>query len=98
MKAFRGASLLAHTLITATLLIASDLSLFAQADTNDLGGLELLLVESPPQIGPTFPLLSSYYLDANGFSRFSRPPTPVIPMAAQDLPVYYLTPDTNFGI
>src|ERR1051325_579429 len=98
MKAFRGASLLPHALIIATLLIASNLPLLAQSDTNDLGGLELPLVESPPQIGGTFRLLSSYYLDANGFIRFSRPPTPVIPMAAQGLPIYYLTPDTNFGI
>src|ERR1051326_845848 len=98
MKTFRGASLLPHALIIATLLIASNLALLAQSDTNDLGGLELPLVESPPQIGGTFRLLSSYYLDANGFIRFSRPPTPVIPMAAQGLPVYYLMPDTNFGI
>jgi hypothetical protein len=98
MKTFLGASLLARALIIATLLIPSKLPLLAQSETNDLGGLEIPLVDPPPQHGGTFWLLSGYYFDTNGFIHFSRPPTPCIPLATEGLPVYYLTPDTNFGI
>jgi len=98
MKGSPGVSLLARSLLVTTLLTASDLPLLAQSDTNDNYVLELPLVESPPQVGGTFWLLSDYFYDTNGFLRFSRPPRPVIPLADQGLPVYYLTPNTNLGL
>src|SRR6266496_21215 len=81
MKTFLGASLLARILLVAILTLASSHSIVAQSETNDLGGLEMPLVNPPPQHGGTFWLLSDYYLDANGFIRFSRAPRPVIPLA-----------------
>src|SRR5437762_13866796 len=98
MRTSPGAKLLTCCLLGATLLTLSDLPLFGQLDTNDLGGLELPLVESQPQLGSTFWLLSSHYIDTNGYIRFAHAPTPVIPLADQGLPIYYLTPDPNFGV
>jgi len=98
MKSLFGARFIIYSLLAATLLAASDLPLFAQSDTNDDYVLELPLVESPPQLGGTFWRLSDYFYDTDGFLRFSRPPRPVIPLADQGLPVYYLTPNTNLGL
>jgi len=52
----------ARNFLAATLLTASNLPLLAQFDTYDIAGLELPLVESPPNFG-TFWRLSSYFYD-----------------------------------